>query len=155
MEAGPTRYIGTINATKKLSGRPLQEAGLPALTRQLSQAGKKTVLVQDVPFLSVDPVRATLIEAIPARKFIAELVGGNLEKPGFDSEAHQDVDLKAMFDKLARTPNTSTIEAGASFCSRDGCRFEENRQLLFYDRTHITRHGAKRVFDHAERDIWK
>lgn len=154
-EGGPTKYIGTSDATKDISGLPLLEAGLAGLTRQLSQAGKNTILIQDVPFLSVDPVRATLIEAIPARKFVAELIGGNLEKPGFDSEAHQDVALKSMFDKLAQTPNTSTIEAGASFCSRDGCRFEENGQLLFYDQNHITRHGAQRVFNQNEQVVWR
>ncbi len=154
-ESSPTRYVSTSDATKGLSGISLLEAGLTTLTRQLSQAGKTTILVQDVPSLSLDPVRATLIEAIAARKIIAEVIGGNLEKPGFDSEARQDFALKATFDKLARTPNTSTVDAAAPFCSREGCRFEENGQLLFHDQNHITRYGAKRVFDHARREIWK
>lgn len=153
-ETGPTKYVSTSDATKGLSGLALLDEGLTALTRQLSQSGKKTILVQDVPFLSVDPVRATLIEAIPARKFVAELVGGNLEKPGIDSEAAPDLALKATFEELARMPNTSTIDAAAPFCSKDGCRFEENGRLLFHDQNHITRHGAKRVFEHAGREIW-
>lgn len=139
--------VGTV-PSEEVSERNLAR-GLHDAVAELRSAGKKVVLVQDVPVFRFDPVRRMISDSIPVRSFI----GRHLFRPVADrSAARMDETYEAAQERAAKVIEEVAAEDGVelfdprpNLCHEDVCRFLSGDGPLYGDPQHLTSLGAERA----------
>lgn len=128
------------------------------LTR-LRDAGKKVVLLGDVPWLRFDPARHVWAQALPLRGVIE-----GYTTPGL-SEMDGSVDDR-FFDPLVDRGNVIVAESahavrGVRFallrdllCPNDRCRTNDGEIPFFIDQQHLSESGADYVVERLNGTLW-
>lgn len=139
--------VGTV-PSREVSERNLAR-GLHDAVAELRSAGKKVVLVQDVPVFRFDPVRRMISDSIPVRSFI----GRHLFRPVSDrSAARMDETYEAaqeraakVVEEVAAEDRVELFDPGPNLCQQDVCRFLSGEGPLYGDPQHLTPLGAERA----------
>jgi hypothetical protein len=146
------RYVRTGGAGGKVGpvtpadGDELAD-GLAATIRRLQLAGKKVVLVQDVPMFDFDPVRTVATAWIPARRTVATLLGLPASGPVFHAAARQ---VRNSADRSRTLINSiggadariTVLDPWTSLCQDKQCFYGDGRQLYYTDAQHLNEAGA-------------
>ncbi|MCP1106402.1 acyltransferase [Serratia nevei] len=146
---------GIINGNEgySVSGKkiPKVEAlalGLKNVVEKLNGAGKNVILVEDVPYIKFNTVKALDNEKIPLRKLVATI----FSPPATAVEYHTDdytkkysmptVNLERLMTPYKDRLLLDIVPPAKSLCNENGCQFKENGRLLYYDNQHMTYIGG-------------
>lgn len=121
---------------------------LEATIQNLQQAGKKVIVVEDVPNFDFDPLLRFRTSQIPVRHALAALLGSpyasdrgvapNSEAPSF---AVVNAQLKLVLDGFS---GVSLINLEPALCHADGqCIYRNGDSVFYYDHEHLTADGAR------------
>lgn len=122
--------------------------GLSAAVEQLTRAGKRVVLLGDVPFFNFAPIkrvascdnalRAELNDIDPQSR-ACEFA--SWEELSDDGEAHR------IVKDVAQRWSATYFDPKAALCDQAGCRFADQGRMLYVDRQHLSSPGAERAVD--------
>jgi peptidoglycan/LPS O-acetylase OafA/YrhL len=115
--------------------------------QRLQSSGKKVVVINDVPAIPFDPLMRFRTEHIPARNWLAGLLGSSYAgSPGLHQTesfipnglANTELDLA-----LAGVGSITRFDPSTRLCS-DGhqCIYQDGDHLLYYDESHLTAFGS-------------
>jgi hypothetical protein len=135
-----------INLTPDLARVAFQRSLRDTIAR-LESAGKKVVVVSDVPGIPFVPLMRFRTENIPARNWLAARLGapyavsaGGQTSASFvpNELANTELDLA-----LTGVPNVTRYDPSTRLCS-DGrlCIYQRGDHLLYYDESHLTAFGS-------------
>ena len=140
-------YLSETEATPKADGLTLLRDGLTRSVDTLRAAGKRVILVQDVPDWSFDPLKIALADAIPSRGAIARLFDADV---GTSNAGHVAAARIARHPEVARI--VSDVAAGhaqvrvwdpfPTFCGPSECVFARAGTPFFFDKDHLSPTGA-------------
>lgn len=112
----------------------------------LQAAGKRVVLVEDVPNFNFDPLCSMLTAQIPARRMLASWMTRGNYTPGFapasfiDAASRSDEALNSVH---VRFQDVGLIDLRPMLCDGRGlCAYMHGGQLLYSDGQHLTADGA-------------
>lgn len=132
----------------------LPPAGAAAFGRALADtirryrvAGKRVVIIGDVPLFRFNPAHAAMGDVIPARRMLRGLLGAPEDiRDGYGprrwlrSSATAD---RAVAQAIMAVPGTRYVSLRSALCDRRGCRYASHDQLPYYtDYHHLSRAGA-------------
>jgi peptidoglycan/LPS O-acetylase OafA/YrhL len=124
--------------------------GLEETIVLLRNDGKEVIVLNDAPYLPIDPVRNVLAHVIPGRGALAALVAG----ARMDYRLHVDRLEATMNDTYADSViqrQTTGIDGVSSFnlknglCDSTTCKFADGVDLYYVDRQHLSIAGAIRA----------
>ncbi len=124
------------------------KTSLSATIRSLQEAGKRVVIVGDVPNFDVNPLWIVRTEHIPARRFFYRLLAGHrLEDSGYapPSGMSTDPETRVLLQQaVAGSSGVDLIDLKPALCVSDGeCRYREGDALLYSDPQHLSAAGAQ------------
>ena len=145
-------YVATNGPQKP--GLALLEDGLRAMIGAMTRAGKRVILVDDVPSWRFDPLRLALADAIPARRLIAGLFDPDLSglRRGWvpSNEVARHDDVRSVLAKVAvEEVAVKRLDLYPVFCSDGRCVFNDDGPLYF-DKDHLSSTGAIRALAHLD-----
>jgi peptidoglycan/LPS O-acetylase OafA/YrhL len=112
----------------------LFRAAVARTAQSLEAAGKRVILLGDVPRFSFDPGRLAIASLIPLRRLLLD--------PGLSGIAPWSLVRKPGLDAWP-APGATVLNLADAFCSPKGCRFAVGDTPLFADPHHVTTAGAK------------
>ncbi len=138
--------IDPVRITPELARRAFQRS-LSDTIQKLESAGKKVVVVNDVPGIPFVPLMRFRTEHIPVRNWLAGLLGS---QDAVSTDIHQtesfipnqaantelDLALAGVTGIMRFDPSTRLCTEG------DACIYQEGDHLLYYDESHLTAFGA-------------
>jgi peptidoglycan/LPS O-acetylase OafA/YrhL len=127
--------------------------GLGAEVHALESAGKRVLLIDDWPDLTIDPLERARYAALPARRILAGwLLGHPVEDTRSDNLPAAQVlspAAKAVRSELLRMaatdPNLTVVDTKRILCNQQYCRFAQDGTPLYSDTDHISRSGAEQI----------
>ncbi|GAA0315564.1 acyltransferase family protein [Sphingomonas oligophenolica] len=157
--AGDAYVEGDGSAAGRSSEDELRLA-LGRTIRRLSAAGKKVIVLGDVPYLRFNPARHAMASFLPARRAAEALLS-----PDF-APADGQVDLRFVepIDDTGALIVPQAVEdvRGAIFasvshilCTPSRCRFSEGRIPYYIDPEHLSRPGAGYVVGALDDILWR
>jgi peptidoglycan/LPS O-acetylase OafA/YrhL len=112
----------------------------------LQAAGKRIVLVEDVPNFDFDPSRSMLTAQIPLRRLLASWMSQGTYTPGAAQPSFvgaTDRSNEALAAVRSRFRDVDLVDLRPIFCDGGGlCTYMHGSQLLYYDGQHLTADGA-------------
>jgi hypothetical protein len=152
-EAAGQRFVAADHPSASVTpdqSREFLRQGMLATVEYLSAAGKKVVLIKDVPLFNFDPVRAIAAERIPMRNRVGAAldvlpVGDGLSAS--ESElANMDELANAYIDTIAKQyPQISVINPATTLCANGRCNYSGAGKLYYIDFQHLSEAGASVV----------
>ena len=121
--------------------------GLKDTITELRGAKKKVVILEDVPVFTFDPVRRTISDYIPVRSYVAR----HLFRPRANRgvAAKQETYLgpertsAEILQRVAKAELVPVFDPTKNLCVREQCKFVDANVLLYGDKQHVTRRGAR------------
>lgn len=156
-EAGGQRFVPadrpSVSVTPEQSRQYLRQ-GLEATVRYLTTAGKKVVLLKDVPIFTFDPMRAVATETIPVRRMLGALLGIPPAGSGqfvSASELRNNGELANLYiDAIAKQyPQITVIDPASTLCDHGRCKYAGAGNLYYIDSQHLSEAGARVVLGEA------
>ena len=112
----------------------------------LQSAGKRVVLVEDVPNFDFDPLCSMLTAQIPARRMLASWMTRGNNTPGFARATSLDAagrSNEVLASVRTRFQDVELIDLRPMFCDERGlCAYMHGGRLLYSDGQHLTADGA-------------
>lgn len=137
----------------KIDAATALRVGLSAMVARLQGAGKRVILIGDVPhFGAFHPLRHAFNMAIPARRDLYRMVdpapidGDLLPLDRLDTRFAQS---KAFVRALAARTGAGYVDIAEQLCTPAGCRHALNGVPLFVDVSHLSKLGSEQI-DWAE-----
>lgn len=129
------------------SVRKLFSVSLANAVRPLCDAGIKVVLIDDVPVFSFDPLMRYRTSVIPARRWMASMLGEYHNDMGFaapDQSQAADTATELMKSVQLQFPGVELIDLRSVLCrEHDSCHYFAEGKLFYRDPNHVTVDGAK------------
>lgn len=113
------------------------------LVSKLERGGKRIILAGDTPFYSVNPVRAALAHAIPARGLLSNWT----RRHGIsDTDVAAPSPVEPILRNIGESDGTGVayLPVRDVFCA-GRCAFEGNGGLYFIDRHHLSVVGSNKI----------
>jgi peptidoglycan/LPS O-acetylase OafA/YrhL len=136
----------------------LREALGRTLTR-LHDAGKKVVLLGDVPWLRFDPARHVWAQALPLRGLIEDYtapglseMAGSVDDRFFNPLVDRGSAIVA--DSAQAVPGTRFVRLRDLLCPNDRCRTSDGEIPFFIDQQHLSGSGADYVVRRLSDTLW-
>jgi len=133
-----------------------------ALRRTLTRiggAGKKVVLLGDVPWLRFDPARHVWAQALPLRGLIEGYtmpglseMAGSVDDRFFEPLADRGSVIVA--DSARTVPGTRFVRLRDLLCPDGRCRTDDGEIPFFIDQQHLSRSGADYVVRRLDGTLW-
>jgi peptidoglycan/LPS O-acetylase OafA/YrhL len=138
------RYVSSDRGDRP--GRELLSIGVEGSAARLTRAGKRVVVMQDVPYWPFDPARASLIEATPARRAIQRAIEPRSGVAnGMAQVARRRDGSDWAVASGAAAGGARFVRTRDLFCRAETCRFRGPHDILFVDRSHLSAAGASRA----------
>lgn len=124
--------------------------GLQTEIATLESAGKQVILMDDVPVLPVDPMRAVRYNQLPVRRVLTRLLLGRPLEDG-ESGSVRRSKVTNPATELASLDISSlkesdhkliVIDPKLAFCDIESCRFADNSNVYYTDKEHLSPLGA-------------
>lgn len=122
--------------------------GLKNVIERLNNAGKTVALVEDVPYIRFNAVKALDSEEIPLRRLIANLFTSysshNSHNTGDYTKNYSMpiINLENLMAPYRKSLSLIIIPPAKSLCNKNGCQFKESDRVLYYDNQHMTYLGG-------------
>lgn len=116
--------------------------GLRETIKILRENGKQIILVKDVPMFKFDVVKEVLINNIPLRSFVGDVLIASHDINGYSKrieEKNSNVDL--VIDNISST-GVRIIDPSDSLCEKVGCQYMIRNNAIYYDRQHLNSLGG-------------
>lgn len=141
-------YQGADDGAAITDGRELLRVGLSNAIETLVAHGKRVIVLGDSPSWSFDPARLSIIEAIPARRYLAAISGGIPRRDALtipEDEIGEPV-VRSVSEAFAASGRVTYLDLYPYFCGTDAaCAYQEGDALLFVDHGHLSPRGAERA----------
>ena len=129
-------------------------AGIDAVVARLQEAGKRIVLIKDVPRFDFDPLRRTIANFIPARRTLATVFSPGLHLQEGQASTADVINVNdpsaTIIDRVGHDrPLVRVIDFKGTLCNADRCRFADGQDLFYTDYQHLSEAGAMRVLTDA------
>lgn len=121
---------------------------LDAMIYRLEAAGKRVLLIKDVPLFAFNPMDRRITDYIPVRHWLFERFAesDSLDPSTAPRTALQEDDADLLIEQVAAShPATMLIDAKAALCADGRCRFADDRDAFYMDNQHLTTAGARFV----------
>lgn len=118
--------------------------GMNQTIQTLKSMGIKVVLIEDVPEMDVDVLRATVNNNIPVRAQINHFLNGWQHKPLFESRTKAMEPYHPQINSILaqyQSPQIKVINLRDNLCDANGCLMSAKGQPLYLDHHHLTRLG--------------
>jgi peptidoglycan/LPS O-acetylase OafA/YrhL len=150
--------IGWLMSGSSHAAVPSREAteqaflgGLERSIDTLTSAGKRVVVLQDVPMLERDPFWRRRSVDLPVRRWMLDrLRYGEPVDSGYDSLLHAEDDrrVRGLIAAASASSGAAVFDLEDALCdSRAHCRYAEGDDLLFRDQQHLSYAGAESVLE--------
>jgi peptidoglycan/LPS O-acetylase OafA/YrhL len=122
--------------------------GLDKVIRKFNSAGKSVVLVEDVPFIKFNVVKALESREIPLRNFASGIISeANAAKINTSEEFTKDYampvsNIGQLLAPYKKQLNADIIDPAKNLCQANGCQVSEKGRILYYDNQHMTYLGG-------------
>ncbi|HEV2674883.1 MAG TPA: acyltransferase family protein [Aliidongia sp.] len=145
----------TVASVSPAQSRKNLGIGMDAVVSRLQQAGKRVVLIKDVPRFDFDPLRRTVANFIPVRRTLAAILS---PERGLEEGQAPQADLSnandpsaAIIDRVGRDhPLVQVVDLKGGLCIADRCRFADGQDLYYTDPQHLSEAGAMRALTFAQ-----
>ena len=144
----------TVTSVSAPESRENLAWGIDRVVGRLQQAGKRVILIKDVPLFNFDPLRRTIANFIPARRALSTIFSlrrnlGEEEAAGVDFTNEAD-ESAAIIDRIAQNrPLLQVVDFRGTLCVANKCRFADGQDLFYTDYQHLSEVGAMRVLTDA------
>jgi peptidoglycan/LPS O-acetylase OafA/YrhL len=127
--------------------------GLEREIAALEAAGKKVIVMQDVPQFPYDPVAAVRYEYLPLRRDLNRAIlaenpdsgDHNTEKKSLLATAEDSLSYDAIAELQASDAKISVVDPTKVLCKADRCSFEGQSGLYYSDAGHLSERGAMQI----------
>jgi peptidoglycan/LPS O-acetylase OafA/YrhL len=124
--------------------------GLQAEVATFESMGKQVILMDDVPVLPIDPMRAVRYNQLPVRRALTRLLLGRSPDKGEDGMVQRSAvttpaaELASMeiASLKAADHNLIVIDPKAALCDANSCRFADEANVYYTDEEHLSPLGA-------------
>lgn len=148
------RYaVGDAGArTSAQQSRDNLAKGLRDTVTELQAAGKKVLLLKDVPMFDFDPPRSVAMAEIPARLALAKLLQQSPKGARFQVAVQNiinrnDITNRFIDDAGAGLPAVTVLNPWQALCGNGYCRIGADNHLYYFDTQHVSGSGAARIVD--------
>jgi peptidoglycan/LPS O-acetylase OafA/YrhL len=146
-EPDSTRIVSAVSLKEVNASIAIRE-GLNGLSRALIGAGKKVVIVADVPQLSFSPPDHMVSEALPLRHFIEKMLDADRAPSGryfTTANIHPGFLLSRTYiaNIMLTLPNVHYFDPSSQLCKDGVCIYNSNGIPLYYDAGHLSSAGSK------------
>ena len=155
--SGPFESLGRRERYTDAAGMPgadmtqelaLLQQGIAATVKPLLAAGKRVVVLGDVPAFDFDAGRAVKTYLLPLRRDLDTLLG---DHPGLSGGvaawshiAPQRMQARrAVMAGAASVPGVEFYDMASSMCQRTGCRYADGDIAYYLDEHHLSPAGAR------------
>jgi len=138
-EDGPYAGIGAA------AGTPAQllHQGLFDIVSMLNAAGKRVVVVQDVPYMRVIPSKRDATCSNGFRQFVNGVPRGDQRcESALAGDTVPDPVGTRIVAEAAAAAGAVVFDPTPAFCRAGACRFKVDQDLLYVDRQHLSEAGA-------------
>ncbi len=149
---GDIKHVVLAGYWKQLQNVPLfgrsdhQQSSLePALSHTivfLQDAGKKVILLQDVPSFETDPYSLTIGTHMSVRVALANLLAGR-NLTSVQARPEPDVSRSLIARAARHSPLVTLWDPHTTLCLANSCAFASDNALFYSDRQHLTVSGAR------------
>ena len=123
--------------------------GLRTMHDRLNQAGKRMIVVGDVPMLRFDPMEHVIGEALSLRAALGEWSDGSRRPTNSTfSVAQEDRNFQAMREFLMSVSHeigAEFFDPAAQICVEERCKFTVGTKPIYIDRHHLSSFGSRRI----------
>lgn len=148
VETAPLRARDGRSAGAPLEG--LRDA-LGATVAALEKAGKRVVLVQDVPLFDFDPYARLVGDRIPLRRAAMQTLrqeaaadgGGEARADASSRSVKPDAGIAVVKAVAAAHPAVLLADPRGGLCDGAACRYAAGERLYYLDWQHLTPDGAR------------
>lgn len=119
--------------------------GMDAVIARLRQAGKKVVLIEDAPSLSLDALRYSNNRNMPLRRELSQWLGNWKPLPTENARTTRYVPPEAEVTRLLRSyaqRDVRVVSLQENLCNRSGCLVTWQGLPLYYDDNHLSPRGV-------------
>ena len=121
-------------------------ATLDRLIGRLEAAGKRVVLVKDVPLFDFDPMDRRITEFVPARRWLFERFAADRDPLTAPSAETLTSLADPLIDRVAAAhPAVRLVDPKLALCAAGRCRFADADDAFYLDNQHLTAVGARFV----------
>jgi len=157
--AGDAYVEGDGSAAGRSSEDELRLA-LGRTLRRLSAAGKKVILLGDVPYLRFNPARHAMTSFLPVRRAAEALLSPEFKPADGQAESRfvepiDDTGATIMPQAANDVPGTHYASISQILCTPSRCRFAEGPVPFYIDPEHLSRPGADSVVRALDDTLWR
>ncbi|MDU6080139.1 MAG: SGNH hydrolase domain-containing protein, partial [Pantoea sp.] len=120
--------------------------GMDGVIAQLRQAGKKVVLIEDAPLLSLDPLRYSNNRNMPLRRELSQWLSDWKPLPTQNARTRRYSLPEADVTRLLRgyeQRDVRVVSLQENLCNRSGCLVTWQGLPLYYDDSHLSPQGVE------------
>jgi peptidoglycan/LPS O-acetylase OafA/YrhL len=144
--------VGAGAATTAEQSRANLAQGLRDTVAILQAAGKRVVVLKDVPMFDFDPPRALAMSQIPGRRALAALLQLSPHTERYDVDQGNVINRKDITDTYvdaaaAGLARVTVLAPAQALCANQHCSIGASEQLYYFDNQHVSASGAARIVD--------
>jgi peptidoglycan/LPS O-acetylase OafA/YrhL len=117
--------------------------GLAGTIIRLQQAGKRVVVLGDVPVMTFTPIKRAMLCFSRVFAWANNQHSGMCELAGYESMEPDDA--SALLKEVSVKHNAVFTSLQAALCDAVSCRFADSGHIYYKDPQHLTRYGADRI----------
>ncbi|PZO83036.1 MAG: hypothetical protein DI626_09445, partial [Micavibrio aeruginosavorus] len=121
--------------------------GLNYTTAELTKAGKKVILIGEVPRVNYSEAPSAMARALVYKRDI----NMTTTKSAYEIE---NAKIQNMLKSAALRNNADIFEPYLYFCKKQICDAIHDGKSLYYDRDHLSRFGAEWLVEYIEKYIY-
>lgn len=147
-----SRWFNTVLLAAAWSGyRRIGQASFhDTLARSIATlraAGKRVILVGDVPSWQINPTHFAFATAMPLRNRLARMLWfdrNNIYPRDGRSFLTEPIDpaVSWVLSQIARESGVELVSLRAVFCAKEGCLLQANGEFLYLDKHHLSDFGS-------------
>ena len=157
--AGDAYVEGDGSAAGRSSEDELRLA-LARTIRRLSAAGKRVIVLGDVPYLRFNPARHAMTSFLPARRTAEALLSPDFAPADGQVESRfvepiDDTGARIVPLAVRDVPGALYASVSRILCTPSRCRFAEGPVPYYIDPEHLSRPGADYVISALDDNLWR
>ncbi|MET0319652.1 MAG: acyltransferase family protein [Duganella sp.] len=143
---------GAGPATTAAQSRANLAQGLRDTVTTLQAAGKRVVVLKDVPMFDFDPPRALAMAYIPGRRALAALLQLSPHTERYEVDQRNVLNRQDITDTYVDAAglgmaHVTVLNPWQALCTHNRCSIGADQQLYYFDNQHVSASGAARIVD--------